>query len=114
LDFLSIPGLVQPGVDMSPLKALTALTGLGVGGVAVDDNAASMVLAQLTGLHSLGLYYAPHITDQGLLALSALRRLTELWVWDCGASEALAEDNSSYEMNVVELKTIVSCRKCFC
>jgi hypothetical protein len=64
----------------------------------VNDSAASMALAQLTGLQSLKVYHAPQMSDQGLLAMSALRRLTELNAWDCGICDRVADcfdDDSS-------------------
>ncbi|KAF6263973.1 hypothetical protein COO60DRAFT_266135 [Scenedesmus sp. NREL 46B-D3] len=93
LEFLSIPGVVRPGLGVSHLTALTALTGLFVGGGVVDDNAASTALAQLTGLRRLQVHAGPGMTDQGLLAMSALRSLTRLGAWDCGISSAVADQD---------------------
>jgi hypothetical protein len=89
LEYLSIPGMVEEGMDLSPLTALTALTGLIVGGDAVGDGAIIGAVVPLTRLRGLQIYHAPFMTDQGLLALSALRRLKELGAWDCGISEAV-------------------------
>jgi hypothetical protein len=110
LELLRIPGLVQPDVDWSPLTALTALTGMCIGGDAVDDNAASMALAQLTGLQSLQIHHAPHMTDQGLLEMSALRRLTRLGAWDCGFSAGVAD--AFTDMTELEVQTKVIRWKC--
>jgi hypothetical protein len=71
---------------------LTALTGLFVGGDAVTDDAISAAVAPLTRLQRLHIHYAPFMTDQGLLALSALRQLTTLGVFECGISEELWDE----------------------
>jgi hypothetical protein len=92
LEYLSVPGMVQVEEHLDPLTALTALTGLFVGGEAVSDDAISSALAPLTGLQRLQIYQAPDMTDQGLLALSALRQLTTLGASNCGISEALWDD----------------------
>jgi hypothetical protein len=72
LEMLWIPGMVQPGVDMSPLLRLTALTELFVGGEVVTDGVASRVLAQMTRLKELMLFCVPELTEQGKAALAAL------------------------------------------
>jgi hypothetical protein len=89
LERLWMPGLVQAGVDVSALLRLTALTGLFVGGEVWDDNVAVSVLAGMSGLQELQLCDAPDFTDQGLLALVDLTRLTKLGVLSCALSEAL-------------------------
>jgi hypothetical protein len=89
LEYLSIPGMVEDFEDVTPLAALTALTGLFVGGDAVYDDNISAAVAPLTRLQHLLIYHAPNMTDQGLLALSALRQLTVLVAWECGFSEAV-------------------------
>jgi hypothetical protein len=93
LETLWVPGLVQPGVDMSPLTALTALTELLVGGEAVDDGVASSVLAKMTGLERLRIYHAPQLADEGLLALSSLRCLQQLAAWKCGFSRMVSDED---------------------
>jgi hypothetical protein len=45
----------------------------------VDDGAAAQ-LARLTGLESLSIVWQSSITDKGVQELTALRRLTQLWV----------------------------------
>jgi hypothetical protein len=45
----------------------------------VDDGAAAQ-LAGLTGLESLSIVWQSSITDKGVQELTALRRLTQLWV----------------------------------
>jgi alkylhydroperoxidase family enzyme len=97
LQSVTIPGLVQPGVDISPLTALTALQELIIGGAAVDNDAAVEVLARLTGLDRLQIYHAPLLSDQGLLALTALRRLVLLIAWDCSFSEPVADGAENEE-----------------
>jgi hypothetical protein len=89
LERLWMPGLVQAGVDVSPLLRLTALTGLFVGGEVWCDDVAVSVLAGMTGLQELQLCDAPGFTDNGLLALSALTGLTKLGVLSCQLSTAL-------------------------
>jgi hypothetical protein len=113
LELLSIPGMMQPLSDVSPLTGLTALTALFVGGVDIDDDVARIALAPLTQLQRLRIYYAPELYDLGLLALSALRKLTELGVWSCGVSEAVSD--VPYDKRV-ELETKVGgCRlNCCC
>lgn len=107
LQLLFIPGLLQPGVDMTPLTSLTALTWLSVGGAAVDDGAASAALAGLTRLRRLYIYAAPQLTDWGLLKLTALRQLTDLKVWSSGVSEEVLAD--VYGTNMLDLPSPVSC-----
>jgi hypothetical protein len=89
LERLWMPGLVHPGVDVSALLALTALTGLFVGGDVYDYAVAANVLAQLRSLKELCVCDAPEFTDQGLLACAALTRLTHLCVLCCGLSEVM-------------------------
>jgi hypothetical protein len=84
-----MPGLVQPGVDVSALLALTGLTGLFVGGDVYDDAVAANALAQLRSLRELEVCDAPQLTDQGLLACAALTRLTRLVVLCCGLSDVM-------------------------
>jgi hypothetical protein len=91
LEELCIAGLVQPGVDMGSLTALTALTGLCIGGDAIDDGVASSVLTQLRGLQSLEVYFSYHLTDAGLLALTTLTQLTMLHTAGCGTSYDVAK-----------------------
>jgi hypothetical protein len=86
LERLWMAGLVQRGVDMSLLLQLTALTDLCIGGEVVNNDVASSVLAQLTGLRSLGVYESRSFDDIGLLALTALQQLTRLAVGNCGIS----------------------------
>jgi hypothetical protein len=93
LEYLSIPGMTPDGVDISPLTALTALTGLCVAGEAVRDDAISAALAPLTRLQQLQIYQAPHMTDQGLHALAAFRQLTYLGACECGISKALWDED---------------------
>jgi hypothetical protein len=106
LECLSIPGMVDEDEDVTPLAALTALTALFISGEAFTDGVISEVLAPLTQLQRLQIYNAPNMTDQGLLALSALRQLTVLGAWDCGISEALWED--AYDRSV-DFETKVRC-----
>jgi hypothetical protein len=89
LERLWLPGLVQPGVDVSALLQLTALTGLLVGGDVWNDNVSVSVLAGMTGLRQLELCDAPGLSDQGLLALAALTNLTELRALHCGLTTSL-------------------------
>jgi hypothetical protein len=84
LQSLWIPGVVQPGVDMSPLLQLTGLTKLGLAGEAVNDNMSHNVLRRLAGLQHLDLSYAEGLTDVGLLALTSRRQLTQLQTQCCG------------------------------
>jgi HPt (histidine-containing phosphotransfer) domain-containing protein len=74
LEMLWIPGMVQRGVDMSPLLRLTALTELFVGGEAINDAVASGVLAQMTDLKELMLFCVPELTERGEAALATLKR----------------------------------------
>jgi hypothetical protein len=76
--------MVQVPEHLSPIAALTALTGLFVGGEAVSDDAISAAVAPLTRLRRLHIHCAPFMTDQGLLALSALKQLTTLGALECG------------------------------
>jgi hypothetical protein len=80
LERLWIAGLVQRGLDMSPLLQLTALTDLCIGGEVVTEDVASSVLSQLTRLRCLSVYSAQGLTDSGLLALTGLTQLTQLVV----------------------------------
>jgi hypothetical protein len=101
LKSLEVPGLVQPGVDMGPLTALTALTDLFVGGEVVDDGVASSVLAKMTGLEGLRIYHAPQLTDEGLLALSSLKQLEQLAAWNCRFTRMVSDEDhpGSLELN---------------
>jgi hypothetical protein len=76
LEQLCMPEVVQPGVDVSALLGLTALTGLFIGGEVYDDDVANSVLAEMSSLRELALCLAPQLTDQGLLGLAALTGLT--------------------------------------
>jgi hypothetical protein len=96
LERLWLPGLVRAGVDVSALLRLTALTGLFVGGDVWDDAVAVAVVAEMHGLQQLELRDAPRLTDQGLLALSALTNLTQLRMLHCGLSEALPSFHHEY------------------
>jgi hypothetical protein len=89
LERLWLPGLVQAGVDVSAVLRLTALTGLFVGGAVWDDAVPVSVLAGMSGLQQLELCDAPEFTDQGLLGLVDLTRLTKLGVLCCGLSDAM-------------------------
>jgi hypothetical protein len=89
LERLWLPCLVQTGVDVSAVLRLTALTGLFVGGAVWDDAVAVSVLAGMSGLQQLELCDAPEFTDQGLLGLVDLTRLTKLGVLCCGLSDAM-------------------------
>jgi hypothetical protein len=84
LEQLWVPHMVQLGVDVSAVQALTALTGLFIGGVVWDDDAAVGVLAGMSWLRQLELYGSPQLTDNGLLALAALTGLTKLCMVNCG------------------------------
>jgi hypothetical protein len=93
LESLWVPGLLQPIVELSPLTALTALTELVVGGEVVHDGMASSVLAKMTGLERLRIYFVPHLTDAGLLSLSSLRQLEQLAAWKCGFSSMVSHEH---------------------
>jgi hypothetical protein len=84
LELLSIPGLVQPGVDMSPLLQLWQLRELYVGGAAIDDEVAGSVLAHMVGLRRLEVAGAPHLTDAGVLSLAGNKGLRQLLLVRCG------------------------------
>jgi hypothetical protein len=84
VELLSIPGLVQPGVDMSPLLGLGRLQDLYVGGVAIDDEVAGSVFARMGGLRRLEVAAAPQLTDDGVLALAGNKGLRELLLVRCG------------------------------
>jgi hypothetical protein len=86
---LWMPGLVEPGVDVSALLRLTAVTGLYIGGEVYDDDVAVSVLAEMGSLRELAVCDAPQLTDQGLLALTALTNLRQLCVLCCGLSNAM-------------------------
>jgi hypothetical protein len=107
LEYLSIPGMTPEGVDIRPLTALTALTGLLVSGEAVRDDAISAALAPLTRLQQLQIYQAPDMTDQGLLALSALRQLSKLAAWECGISKAVLDNE--YDTGIDFVTKVRSC-----
>jgi hypothetical protein len=116
LEQLCIAGLVEPGVDMSPLLQLTALTELYVGGGVVDDNMAGSVLARLSSLQSLGVFVAKKFTDCGLLKLTSLKQLTRLVIAGCKISRKvsrdLAGDNPVYDYidgEFLELQQQVCC-----
>jgi hypothetical protein len=94
LERLSIPGLVLQGVSMMLLLQLTTLSDLCIGGRVVDDDVAHIVLAQLTKLQRLEVYCAPDFSDEGLLALTALRQLTQLLVGRCGTSMHVSTDDA--------------------
>jgi hypothetical protein len=89
LERLAFAGVVPVNADMSPLRQLTALTELVVGGEVVDDDVASSVLAQLTRLQRLDVHCAL-MEDQGLLALTALTRLTRLAASYCSFSKEVS------------------------
>lgn len=44
------------------------------------DNSTAALLAQLTGLEALSIAWHSSINDAGLLQLTSLRRLSQLWV----------------------------------
>ncbi|WIA40743.1 hypothetical protein OEZ86_004427 [Tetradesmus obliquus] len=97
LKMLSIPGLVTPGVDMTPLLSLQQLQYLFVGGEVVDDAVAGSVLAKMTQLMRLKVFGAPQLTGQGMLALTSLKKLIELEIGGCGFSITLSnEDQEGY------------------
>uniref|UniRef100_A0A383W3S3 Uncharacterized protein n=2 Tax=Tetradesmus obliquus TaxID=3088 RepID=A0A383W3S3_TETOB len=96
LELLWIAGLLEPGEDMRPLLQLTALTELFVGGGAVTNDAACEVLSQLSSLRSLGVFAAEQFNDTGLLALTALRQLTQLAVAGCKISAEVETDSGDY------------------
>uniref|UniRef100_A0A383W1S6 Uncharacterized protein n=1 Tax=Tetradesmus obliquus TaxID=3088 RepID=A0A383W1S6_TETOB len=97
LKMLSIPGLVAPGVDLTPLLSLQQLQYLFVGGEVVDDAVASSVLAKMTQLMRLKVFGAPQLTDQGLLALTSRKKLIELEIGGCGFNSTLSnEDQEGY------------------
>jgi hypothetical protein len=113
LQRLAFAGLVEPGVEMSPLLQLTALTELSVGGEVVDDDdVASSVLAQLTGLQRLDLH-CTGVSDKGLLQLIALTALTRLSASFCRfssrvSSRVAARRSSSKEEGCLEVERKVS------
>jgi hypothetical protein len=75
---LWMPGLVEPGVDVSALLRLTALTALYIGGEVIDDYVAVSVLADMSSLRVSAVCDASQLTYQGLLALTALTSLRQL------------------------------------
>jgi hypothetical protein len=89
LELLSIPGLVQPGVDMSPLLGLWRLRELYVGGVAINDDVAGSVLAHMVGLRRLEVAGALRLTDAGVLALAGNKGLRELLLVACGLGTSM-------------------------
>jgi hypothetical protein len=89
LELLSIPGLVQLGVDMGPLLGLWQLRELYVGGEAVDDGVAGSVLAHMVRLRQLEVAGAPHLTDAGVLALAGNKGLRELLLVECGLGDSM-------------------------
>jgi hypothetical protein len=64
-----------------------------VGGEAVHDGVASSALAKMTGLERLRIYHVPQLTDEGLLALSSLRRLQQLAAWKCSFSRMVSDED---------------------
>jgi hypothetical protein len=92
LEDLCIAGLVQQGVNFSPLLQLTALTQLYLGGGAVDDGVA---------YSSLGVVRAYGLTEQGLHWLAFLQQLTRLIIdgGGCGWFLCYDKDYSSQEVS---------------
>jgi hypothetical protein len=93
LQTLWIPGLVAQGVDLSGLLSMEQLYCVFVGGEVRDDDVASNILAHMTQLGRLKVYAAPQLTDQGLLAFTALRGLTMLESWRCGFSSSVSTED---------------------
>jgi hypothetical protein len=93
LQWLWFPGLVAPGVDLSQLLALEQLYCLFLGGEVIDDDVTVNILAHMTQLERLKVYAAPQLTDQGLLALTALKWLTQLEAWGCGISSSVSTED---------------------
>lgn len=79
LHSLSIPGLLEPGSDLTPLLQLTSCKKLRVGGPAFDNGRAAPVLTQLTQLTSLEWecsWEYPRVNDlEQLMLLPQLQRL---------------------------------------
>jgi hypothetical protein len=55
----------------------------------------SSVLAKMTQLQLLKVYAAPQLTDKGLLALTALKGLTQLEAWGCSFSRRVSTENEA-------------------
>jgi hypothetical protein len=106
LERLCIAGLVEEGVDLSPLLQLTALTGLSVGGGVTADyydlhlgggvigvDAVNSIIARMTGLRQLDIIKpSVGMSDQGLLHLTALTRLTALRVVNYSAMTGISSN----------------------
>lgn len=77
---LWLTAAVSTDVDLAPLRQLTALTELQLGGVVVDDAVSKQVLCGVSQLQRLDLVQCPRFTDAGLAYLTALTELTSLQV----------------------------------
>eukprot|EP00775_Hariotina_reticulata_P000591 gene591-875_t len=91
---LHLPGLILPGADKRILLHWKkSLTSLAVGGIAFTDASVTAVLLKMTNLHELIIKNSPSVSDLGLLSLTALTKLTELKVANCGLSEDIETDD---------------------
>lgn len=86
---LWLTAAVSTGVDLAPLRQLTALTELQLGGAVVDDAASKQVLCGLSQLQRLDLVQCPRFTDAGLAYLTALTELTSLQVRMVGPGQGV-------------------------
>jgi hypothetical protein len=77
---LWLTAAVSADTDVAPLRQLTALTELQLGGAVVDDAVSKQVLSGLSQLQRLDLVQCPRFTDAGLAYLTALTELTSLQV----------------------------------
>lgn len=87
---LWLTAAVSADADLAPLRQLTALTELQLGGAVVDDGVSKQVLSGLSQLQRLDLVQCPRFTDAGLAYLTALTELTSLQIRDCGLSHCTA------------------------
>jgi hypothetical protein len=119
---LTLKGVITLGASLAPLLKLQGtLLRLSVAGAAFGD-AASALVAQLTGLQSLEWSDCSSLTDVGLVRLSALKGLQRLYLKSCkGLSQAVLPPDTWYtasklllESKAPQVRTCCCCEHCSC